>query len=163
MKRLICLLLACWLCLPGCSVPGEWIKEPVKFYYVQEDYQKDMEQVIGSEIREASGHRDDLPYLLALYSMGPASEGLKSPFPKNIAIVPTERTNYSIELTLSETVSTLSDSEFTLSGTCIAMTCMELLNVQQVIIHCEERSMVIREDNLMLYNNNDPSSQEETK
>ena len=57
MKRLICLLVASCILLSGCSGIGEWIKEPVTFYYVREDYQKDMEQVIVSEVLEASGHR----------------------------------------------------------------------------------------------------------
>ena len=73
LKRLLaCLLILC-LFLSGCSVMGERIKEPVIFYYVCKNYQKDMNQVISAEIREAAGHREDLPYLLALYSI-PSSQ-----------------------------------------------------------------------------------------
>jgi len=51
MNKLICFLLCFCFLLTGCSVSGERIKEPVKFYYVRENYQKDMEPVIASEVR----------------------------------------------------------------------------------------------------------------
>ena len=120
--------------LSGCSFGGEWIKEPVTFYYVRENYQKDMEQVLSSEVREAAGHRDDLPYLLALYSMGPSNDGLLSLLPKNTSIIPTERTNYSIALTLSENTQNMTDADFTLASACIAMTCYICCSVCSVII-----------------------------
>lgn len=163
MKRLITFMLLFSLLLSGCSSSGEWIKEPVTFYYVQCDYQKDMEQVIVSEVREASGHRNDLPYLLALYSMGPSSEDLESPFPKNTTILPTARTPYSIELTLSENAAAMTDSNLTLASACIALTCMELTDVQQVSVICGDWNITIREDNLVLYMTNTPDVQEETK
>lgn len=160
MKRLICILLANCLMLSGCSLTRERIKEPVTFYYIQEDFQKDMEQLLASEFREASGHRDDLTYLLALYSMGPSSEDLKSPIPGNTMIIPTARTEDSIELSLSENALTLTDSEFTLAGACIALTCMGLINVQQVTIACGDRNITIR-DNLLLSNTSVVNQQEE--
>ena len=161
MKRLISLIIFFSLLMSGCSTAGEWIKEPVTFYYVQRDYQKDMEQVIISEIREASGHRNDIAYLLALYSMGPSNEDLKSPFPRNTSILPTARTPYSIELSLSESAATMTD--LTLASACIALTCMELTDVQQVSVICGDRNIIIREDNLLMYMTNTPDVQEETK
>ena len=163
MKRLICLILMFGLCLCGCSIPGEWIKEPVTFYYVRDGFSKDMESVIASEVREASGHRNDLPYLLALYSMGPTGEDLTAPFPKNITIIPIERNESSITLTLSENMLNLSDAEFTLSGTCIAMTCMELTDTRQVVLLCGDKSITIGQDNLLLYHQTAEQTQEETK
>lgn len=163
MKRLICLLLISCLCLTGCSMAGEWIKEPVTFYYVRESYQKDMEPVIASEVREASGHRNDLPYLLALYSMGPSTENLKSPVPRNTKIVPTERTDDSIVLSLSEAVLAMNDADFTLASACIALTCMELIDIQQVTVICGDKTITIQEDNLLLYNTLIEEPQEETK
>lgn len=159
---MIVLLTVC-LILSGCSFGGEWIKEPVTFYYVRENYQKDMEQVLASEIREAAGHRDDLSYLLALYSMGPSSDGLLSMLPKNTSIIPTERTNYSITLTLSENTQSMTDADFTLASACIAMTCMDLMDIQQVTVISGDRSITLREDNLMLNNSIVKKPQEETK
>jgi len=163
MKRFVCLLLISCLILSGCGTFGEWIKEPVTFYYVREDYRKDMQGVIVSEVREASGHRDDLTYLLALYSLGPSKEGLESPLPANTQIMPIERTADKIVLSLSEGVRDLSDADFTLAGACLAMTCMELTDVRQITVECGERKITIREDNVLLYGNNRLAMQEETK
>ena len=163
MKRFMIVLLTVCLILSGCSFGGEWIKEPVTFYYVRENYQKDMEQVLSSEVREAAGHRDDLSYLLALYSMGPSNDGLLSLLPKNTSIIPTERTNYSIALTLSENTQNMTDADFTLASACIAMTCMDLMEIQQVTVISGDRSITIREDNLMLNNSIVKKPQEETK
>jgi len=160
MKRMICIILAFCLILSGCSLTGERIKEPVTFYYVRENYQKDMEQMIATEVREASGHREDLSYLLALYSMGPSEENLKSPIPRNTLIIPTARTDDSIELGLSESAQTLTDSEFTLAGACIALTCMGLIDVQQVTVICGDRNMTVQ-DNLLLNNTTILNQQED--
>lgn len=163
MKHFMIVLLIVCLILTGCSFGGEWIKEPVTFYYVRENYQKDMEQVLSSEVREAAGHRDDLPYLLALYSMGPSNDELISLLPKNTSIIPTERTNYSIALTLSENTQSMTDADFTLASACIAMTCMDLMDIQQVTVISGDRSITLREDNLMLHNSIVKKPQEETK
>ena len=162
MKRVISLLLLFSLFLSACSM-GERIKEPVTFYYVRQNYQSEMGKAVDEEVREAAGHRYDLPYLLALYSMGPSSEDLESPFPKNTTILPTARTPYSIELTLSENAAAMTDSNLTLASACIALTCMELTDVQQVSVICGDWNITIREDNLVLYMTNTPDVQEETK
>ena len=163
MKHFLCLLMLFSLCLSACSITGERIKEPVTFYYVRENYQKDMNQVIASELREAAGHRDDLPYLLALYSMGPAKEEFISPFPRNTRIIPVTRTDNSIELSLSDDMLVLSESEFTLASACIAKTCMELTDVQEVTVLCSDRRISIRKDNLLLFSDMVLNPQEDTK
>lgn len=163
MKQLLSLILVFCLLLSGCSITGDWVKEPVTFYYINENYRSNMQQVIASEIREASGHREDLSYLLALYSMGPATEGLMSPLPTNTSIIPTEHADGKIQLTLSSHASTLSDADFTLAGTCIALTCMELIEIDLVSVVCGDRDITIREDNLLLENILVQKTQEETK
>lgn len=163
MRRLFLFLMVSCLLLSGCSAIGERIKEPVPFYYVREDYQESMEQVILSEVREASGHRNDLPYLLALYSMGPTSEGLVSPFPKNTKMTLNTCADNSMELSLSDSALILTDAEFTLAGACIAKTCMELTDVEQVTIICGDRKITIRNNNLLLSSDVLPNLQEETE
>ena len=75
MKRFFYLFLCLCLFLPGCS--GELMKNPVTFYYPRREYQYGAEDgVISSEQREASGHADDLHYLLSLYLIGPSRAGL---------------------------------------------------------------------------------------
>ena len=151
MKRVLCLILFFCLMLSGCSITGDRIKEPVILYYVEKNYQKEMDQVIVSEVREASGHREDLSYLLALYSIGPSNEDLKSLLPRNTRITVAEHVSDSIQLELSEIAQTMTDSDFTLACACIALTCMELTEVPQVTVVCGERNITIQEDNLLLY------------
>lgn len=160
MKRLICLLFC--LLLSGCSMVGEWIKEPVTFYYVHANYQKDMEQVIVSEVREAAGHREDLSYLLALYSMGPSKDSYMSLLPRYTQIIPAERTSDAIVLKLSENALPMTDADFTLASTCLALTCMEISNVQQITVECGDRKVTINVDNLLLDDSNIHNSQEES-
>lgn len=152
MKRLICFAL-CFCCLCGCSITGERMKEPVVFYYVRDDYQKDMEPVIASEIREASGHSGDLAYLLALYSMGPSQENLKAVLPRNTRILSSESTDHGVVVTLSEAAMTLTDADFTLASACLALTCMEIMDTQQVTIVCDDKSITMQKDTLMLHHN----------
>jgi len=163
MNRLICSLLCFCLLLTGCSISGERIKEPVVFYYVREDYRKDMDPVIASEIREASGHSEDLSYLLALYSIGPSQKDLKAALPRNTKIVLTERTEEHIVLTLSEGVLTMTDADYTLASACLALTCMELIAVPQVTIVCGDRTITMQRDTILLEQNLTDYPQEETK
>ena len=153
MKRLTCLLLICCLFLSGCTMFGARVKEPVTFYYIRSDYQETMQSVIGSEIREAAGHRSDLPYLLALYSMGPSSESLVSAFPKNIKIIPTEHTEKGIVLSISDELLDMTESEFTLACACLSLTCMELTDAEKITLVSGERKLAIRKDNLLTLEN----------
>ena len=163
MKRFVCLILLFSMLLSGCHVLQGRIKEPVTFYYVSQNYQENMGQVIVSEVREAAGHRYDLPYLLALYSMGPTSEGLVSPFPKNTKMTLNTCADNSMELSLSDSALILTDAEFTLAGACIAKTCMELTDVEQVTIICGDRKITIRNNNLLLSSDVLSNLQEETE
>lgn len=162
MKRLICILLPLLL-FSGCGVIGDRVKDPVTFYYIRENYQKDMEDVIASEIREAAGHRDDLPYLLALYSMGPSEKGLYSPFPDNTRIIPTEHTESGIVVSLSDIPESMTDAEFTLASVCLAMTCMELTDADQITVISAARSVTINNDNLLMHETVEQKTMEESK
>ncbi len=163
MKRLLCLFLLFCLFLSGCSSFGERIKEPVTFYYIRQNYQHDMGEVVAPEIREASGHRYDLPYLLALYSMGPTDNDLVSLFPSNTMILPVEHSENGLVLSLLNVQQDMSDAEYTMASTCLAMTCMELIEVTQVTVEWNDRSITINNDNLMLTGNIMQKTPEGTK
>jgi hypothetical protein len=68
-----------------------------------------------------------------------------------------------MEISLSDGVHTLSEAEFTLASACLAMTCMELTNVDQVTVTCLDRKVSIGKDNLLLYSDMLQNPQEETK
>lgn len=148
MKRLIGLLLLFSMLLSGCSM-GERIKEPVTFYYIQENYQEEMGNVIAPEVREASGHRYDLAYLLALYSMGPSKAGLVSPFPVNTMILPVEHSEDGLVLSILDEIQDMTDAQYTLASACLATTFMEIIDVEQITVICGDRSVTLKADSLL--------------
>lgn len=163
MKRLICLMLLFTMLLSGCSSLGERVKDPVNFYYVRQNYQETMEDVISPEVREASGHRYDLPYLLALYSMGPSSRNLVSPFPRNTRILPVEHSEEGLVLSIMDEIHTMTDAEYTLASACLAMTCFEIIDAEQITVVCGGRSVAIRKDNLLMNSSPEAMTPEENK
>ena len=46
MKKVSVVLICICYLLSGCSMFGSYMKEPVTFYYVQKDYQEEMQDVI---------------------------------------------------------------------------------------------------------------------
>lgn len=161
MKRLTCLLILLSFFLSGCDALGERIKEPVIFYYVRENYQEEMGDVISAEVREASGHRHDLPYLLALYSMGPSQEGLLPLFPRNTTILPVEHSEDGLVLRVLDENPHMTDAEYTLACACLTMTCMELIDTEQVTVVSGDRSITINTNNLLMTGYSSQNPQEE--
>ncbi|MEE0110748.1 MAG: hypothetical protein UEP57_07695 [Oscillospiraceae bacterium] len=162
MKRCFCLFLILCLLLSGCGILGERIKEPVTFYYLRSEYQYGTQDaVISSEEREASGHLEDLSYLLALYLMGPADEELKSPLPHGTNIFSAEQSASVITLRLSDTAKTMTDTEFSLACACLSLTCLDLTDAKSVTIISGDRIVTMSRDTLTLYDSS-PAA-EETK
>lgn len=156
MKRFLSFFLLFSLLLSGCAIFGERIKEPVTFYYVRSEYQYFSEDgVIASELREASGHRHDLSYLLKLYLMGPATDDLDSPLPRGAQIHKAEQTTEGIVLHLSNQDTSMSDAEFSLASACLALTCFDLTDAQNITIHSGERTVELDRNTLLLYDGND--------
>lgn len=162
MKRVISLLLLFSLLLAGCSM-GERIKEPVTFYYVRQNYQTEMGNVVDEEVREAAGHRYDLPYLLALYSMGPSSNGLVSPFPRNTMILPVEHSDDGLVLSILDEIPDMTEAEYTLASACLAKTFMGIIDVEQITVVCGDRSITLHADNLLINTTSRAKLPEESK
>lgn len=163
MKRFTAIVLVCCFLLSGCRALADRIKEPVTFYYVRTDYQNDLSIVIGSEEREASGHRDDLSYLMALYLMGPANESLSTPIPSGIRIYVETNNKYHVKLTLSEPSSPLTDAQFSIICACLSMTCLDLTQTETVTITCGSRSASMTRDNLCFSDSTMSTYMEETQ
>ena len=145
MKRLLCLILtaATLICLlPGCA---ERVKEPVAFYYLRENPSRGLGPEIAGEVREGSGHRDNLRYL-----MGPADKELTSPLPRGTVLYQLEQTEDGVTIGISDTSEALSDSRFSLACACLSMTCMELLPVKEITVVSGNRNTTIRRDSLIL-------------
>lgn len=163
MKRLILLILIICLCLSGCSSLGERIKEPVTFYYPRSEYAYfSPDGVIVSEEREASGHKDDLNYLLVLYLMGPVQEGLQATLPTTTKILSLSDWNNELILQITSYDTTLADVDFSLACACISMTCFELTDYNTVTVKSGNRSISISRDSAILYDT-DTNYQEDNK
>lgn len=147
MKRLTAILLLCSLFLSGC---GNSLKEPVTFYYLSINYEEEMSPAIASEQREASGHRDDILYLMALYLMGPADEDLYSPLPKDTTIQSAEQHGTNVTITLSDIPNSMTASRFTLVCSCLTLTCLELTEATNVTINSGDRSITMSAEDLLL-------------
>ena len=146
MKRLISIFLAVLL-LSGCT---EQLKEPVSFYYIRSGYEEDMSNIVGVERREASGHRGDLSYLMALYFMGPADEELLAPLPGNTNMLSVALNGSQVVLQLSDTADSVSDAQFTVACACLTLTCLELTGAETVTIISGTRSATLDEERLLL-------------
>lgn len=149
MKRALLLILVFSLLLSGCSFFGQRIKEPVTFYYLCSQYQEELCCVIASEQREASGHTGDLPYLLALYSMGPADEEMVSPLPVRAQITSTQEESH-VFLEWENSGFPLSDVDFSLACACLTLTCLGITEAQTVTIRCGDREKTLSRDSLTL-------------
>lgn len=147
MKRIVAMILLMALLLCGCA---DKMREPVTFYYVRDSFEEDMSQVIGTEQREASGHRDDLLYLLALYLMGPAEDSLVSPLPSYTTILSAEQMDSTVTVQLTDTTASLSDGQFTLACSCLTLTCLEITDAEYVTIISGNRSVTLGKDSLVL-------------
>ncbi len=147
MKKCTAIFLLVCLLLTGCA---DKIKEPVTFYYIRADYPEDMQNVIVSEQRESSGHREDLSYLMALYFMGPAADDLVSPIPKGVSLLHVSQEAGHITLELSATEKSMSDSEFSLACACLSLTCMDMTQADSVTVNSGSRSVTMTADTLVL-------------
>ena len=160
--RFLCLLLCLCLFLPGCS--GELMKDPVTFYYPRREYQYGAEDgVISSEQREASGHTNDLRYLLSLYLIGPSSDELVSPLPWGTRLLGVSRENGTVTLELTDTAQSVTDTEFTLACACLTMTTLSITGGDEVTITSGSRSVTMSRDSLTLIDDSTASTTEETK
>lgn len=152
MKRTLILLLVCMLSLSGCGG-----KEMVTFYYCQADYvYNNTESIIAGESRDISSHSNDLNFLISLYLMGPAEKGFVSAFPADVKLLSLKNQENALYIELSQ-ISNFSEAEYVLACACMAMTCMELTDVNSVTITSDGRSVTIDESNLTLYDTGIPT------
>ena len=161
MKRVVSLILTACLLLSGCAFSGERMKDPVTFYYPRREFQYGAaDGVIASEQREASGHRKDLDYLLALYLIGPTDETLYSPIPRGTRFLKIGQQDAAVTLELTDTAQSMTEAEFTLACACLTITCLSITNAQSVTVISGSRTVTMSRDNLTLYDNNTDTTEE---
>lgn len=148
-KTDICLLLVLLLSLCACSSARAG---SVTFYYPREALSYNHpDGVIASETRNTSGHTMDGPYLLSLYLMGPMSQKLAPAFPESTQLISCAQSGKRIQVTLSDVSRTMTDSSYALSCACLAKTCIQCLDVEEVTIISGSRTLTLREGMLLTY------------
>lgn len=163
MKRFLSMAIAAALMLSGCMGQGQRIREPVTFYYLRSQYEYgSSKSIIGMEEREASGHRGDLRYLMALYLMGPSEEDLRSPLPSGTKMLSVEKADATVTLTLSELPAAMTDTAFSLACACLTKTCLGLTDAESVTIVSGSRNLTMTLDKLIFLDSTEPNETEET-
>ena len=141
------MILFCAFLLGGCSG-----KESALFYYCRDDYiYNSADGVITSEERDIAGHADDVELMVSLYLMGPLEKDLHSPFPADVKLISVDISDTTLILTISDVGYALSESEYTLACTCLALTCLEFTQCGSVTIVSGEKSITIDPAQLTLY------------
>ena len=140
MKRFFSLSLILALLLSGCAFGREQFIEPVTFYYLKAHSDRESyaaffgEGAIGSELREASGHRYDLNYLAALYLRGPTDPQLTPSFPSGSQVLEIGFERGTLHITMNTIPSQLNDMDLSVACACLSKTFMELTKVDTVLV-----------------------------
>lgn len=144
MKKHIALLLAAaiLLSIAGCAGKGEKIQSPVSMYYLRSEFTyNSIDSVVASEIRDAASFENEARTILSAYLLGPQSDDLRSPFPKNTRLLQLTLTEDTAQIILTNAIATLRGIHLTLACVCLARTVMELTGVQKVQISADSEML----------------------
>lgn len=154
MKRIATFIIVITLLISACSVVKTPSESSATFYYLHKEYVYGSDSsVIVPEAKATSGSRMSLTYLIALYAMGPTAEEHVMPYPAETKISCTELDNGDVILSLSDSASSLSDSEFTLASTCLALTCFDAVGCSRVTVKLGDRSITMGRGSIVLKDN----------
>lgn len=151
------------LLLAGCAAPQPVQDTLVNFYYLQNNIDYDAAgTVMAAEVRDTGDQNSDLQSILKLYLQGPGLETLRSPLPKSVTLVDITRTADYLQIEFSSRLSYLTGIELTLACACVARTCLELTDVQEVRICAQDalldgaKYISITADSLLLTDDSAP-------
>ena len=135
---------------------GSEILEPVNFYYPRKTAEfvyGAADGVITAEVREASGHSDDLDYLLTMYLRGPQDENLRSPFPSDCKLEEIYTDDDTLYIRLSSEFGALAGTELTIACAAITKTCLSMTDLPYICIETSSQGksvqMVLDADSLL--------------
>lgn len=140
MKRIFSLipLILLALYLSGChySDSGD-ILEPVEYFYPRKTsafvYGSE-EGVMASEIREASGHVNDLHYLISMYLRGPQDSSLRAPFSSGCKVESIRVEEHALHIFLSSESAAPEGADMTLAFAALAKTCLNMTDFEYICI-----------------------------
>ena len=125
MKRFLSVAIILLICcsLLACSTFGTGLKDPVTFYYPRSITTYGQEDsIISYEFREASGHANDLEYLISLYLHGPMDDSMVSPFPQGTRLISLKQNDGILYLTLSDSFANQSSLDLSIACACLSKT-----------------------------------------
>lgn len=149
MKRILCLFLLVCLVFTGCSFKKA--DKPVAVFYYSHGVQDadNNQTMVVAERREISPNATDLRTLLSLYLVGPLSEDLVSPF-RFVRLLTLETEADRLNITLGGGEISMTDIQFHLACACMTLTCLELVDVDQVTISLGSRTATMSREDLVL-------------
>ena len=161
-KAMVSLFAVLLLLLCACS-PAQ--SGTVTFFYPRAEIVYDQpDGVIASESRNTTGHTLDTGYLVSLYLMGPMSQKLSPAFPQSTDLISYTQSGGKLQLNLTDTAEAMTDSAFALSCACLARTCVQGLGVEEVTVSSGARTLTLRDNMLLTYDEPFPETTvEDTK
>lgn len=155
---LLAVLISLWGCVQEQAVPAP--KSPFTYYYrpAEIDYESD-NGVIRGETREIAGHEGDLRWILRDYLKGPQTEGLVTPFPKDIDLISCDLDGETAVVQVNKEFANLAGIDLSVAASCIAATCFGVEGVETVSISVPsglldgKQSIILRRDGLLLQDN----------
>ena len=140
MKQALCIIFAVLQCFSfaGCENRQDF-QSPITYYYpsAEIDY-GNTDGIIAPEIREATGHEEDLTYLINQYLAGPQSAEFQSPFPAGTTVENLELFKTKINIVLSPQFAQLNDHKLTIACTCLTKTLLDMADVRSVTISIKD-------------------------
>ncbi len=141
MKKAVLLLLTVALLFSVCACvkKSEEVKEPVNFYYCNEDiFYHSPDGVIRSEVREAADFAGQPQALIRAYLSGPVSDDLLSPFPDGTRLISFSVTDGTAYITFSKEITALSGVQLSTACSCITLTLVEFTPITAVHIRADD-------------------------
>jgi len=109
-------------------------------------------------------HRlDNISRLLAFYFSGPLDPGLTSPFPAGCKVLAVHQDEGQLTVSVNPILAAQSELDITVACACLAMTCFEIIEAEQITVVCGDRSVTIRKDNLLMNSSSGAISSEGKK
>ncbi len=139
MKQPICILLALlMLALCGCQEEAPSYQDPIRLYFRTAEEKGDIPtEVIGWQLAEGHGRRQDPKALLNEYLRTPPGHGFYQTFPSFSQIVTFEIDHGKVFLTLNNSFAGYDGIRLTLACACLAKTVMDLTGAEAVYMKAQ--------------------------
>ena len=146
--------------LSACQKDIVAVKNPVTYYYktTNTDYNA-TSGMVASEVRDATGHNNEYPYLIEQYLNGPRSSDCVSPFPAGTTLEEFELDTNKAMVKLSPHISTLSGANLMFACVCLTKTVSEMTGARSVQIAIVDgtingnSTVTLTPDSFVLWNN----------